>query len=180
MHERPRILRDEHHFTEEEGRLYTAQHISDGPIILVRRHNWQEILSRYLHDSQVEGIKCDWEFNHCGGWVAAFVEEMTGYDYFTPFQDRKIESPGDAYLAIKAAGFDSLEEYIEHILIEKPLVYAHRGDLVMTSTPEYTGLGMSDALGIAYPPFGYFLGPNGVGTVPLLECSRCFAVGETL
>jgi hypothetical protein len=177
MLERPKSSKA-HPLSSKERKLYAAQDPSEGPIMLVRFPDWQARLVTYIRDSQMERIKCDWEFNHCAGWAAGAVEEMTGYDFYTPFRARPIESPGDAYLSLKAIGFDSLDTYIETILVEKPLVYANRGDVVMLKTDEYQGLGMAHALGIAEPPFAYFLTPEGVGLVPFLDCARCFAVGS--
>jgi hypothetical protein len=157
----------------------THKPLHTGPIKLVRRHDWMVRLTEYLVDSVKEGIKCDWEFNHCGGWVAGAVEEMTGVDIFEPFKPFPITCPEEAYLAIKRAGYESMEQYVNIIMVEKPVIFAQRGDLVFVPADgeEFAGLGMSQAVGLADPPFFRALGVNGLGEGPILKASRCFAVG---
>lgn len=150
-----------------------------GPIILVRRPDWALRFTEYLVESQRENIACDWQFNFCGKWVANGIEEMTGVDLMAPVIDREIKGPTDVYLALKKAGFESLEAYAESVCPVKPLIMANRGDVVTVKAEgeEYQGLGMSHALGFADPPFFWALRSDGLGRGPLLDCIRCFAVG---
>jgi hypothetical protein len=160
---------------DKQAKLYAAQDPNDGPLMLVRVHDWQERLTLYLHECREEGITCDWEFNSCGSFACGAIREMTGYDFELKGD---IKGPKDALRVFKKAGFSSMDEYIETMFVEKPLIYANRGDLVWVKTPEFAGLGMSHAAGIAMPPFAYVLGKEGIGYVPLLNCVRCFAVGS--
>jgi hypothetical protein len=150
-------------------------------INLTRRPDWSTRLIEYITESQRECIKCDWEFNHCAGWVAGGIYEMTGVDLYAAFEGQEITSPYDAYMAIKRLGYSSLEDYITSILPEKPLVNAQRGDVVFVRADgeEFQGLGMSQALGFAFPPLFYALGNNGLGKGPIMQATRCFAVGGT-
>jgi hypothetical protein len=177
--QRPKSAKDQH-LSGKERKLYANQDPSDGPIMLVRKNDWQELFVSFIHESRVEGIKCDWEFNHCAGWCAQGVEEITGYDFFAPFADYPIDGPEMAYKAIKRAGYESLEQYIEICFVEKPLIFANRGDLVFVPSVagDFAGLGMSQALGLADPPNAWVLGTEGLGWVRLAECTRCFAVGS--
>lgn len=169
-----------HGFAKGERKLYLDQDPADGPIMLVRVFDWQEKLVRFLQESVTEGVKCDWEFHHCASWTLLGVEEITGMDFYEPWREFDIKTALDAYKALRKMGYSTLEEAFEVQFVEKPLILANRGDIVFSPVPEYSSLnlGMPTAAGLAVPPFGYFLGEKGVGTIPLSECTRCFSVGS--
>jgi hypothetical protein len=147
---------------------------AQGPKKLVRVFDWQERLTRYLVESQQEGIRCDWEFNHCGGWVDGAVVEMTGESFMEPFKD--VDSPISAIKAIKAAGHDSLEDLVRATFPKKPLIFVKRGDVVLVRAID--GLGGSLAVGIADPPFYWALGESGLGRGAIHEVVEAFSVGD--
>lgn len=174
MLQRPTAAKNQS-FLKAEKSLYTAQSPEDGPIMLVRVNDWQERLTTYINEFSIEGVTCDWEFNTCGSFASGAVREITGYD---PQLQGDLTGPKDAIKLFRDAGFESMEQYVETLFVEKPVVFANRGDLVFIKTPEFAGLGMSQAVGIAWPPIAYFLSAKGLGQVELFECTRCFAVGS--
>lgn len=148
---------------------------SKGPKKLVRVWNWQEKLTTYLVESQQEGIRCDWEFHHCGGWVDGAVFEMTGESFLEPFKD--VDSPASAVQAFKDAGYSSFEDFIRKNFKSKPIIFAKRGDIVLVPAVEMLGVPMM-ALGIADPPFFWALNEQGVGKGDLLQAAEAFGVGD--
>lgn len=177
MLQRPKSSKP-HGLSPKEKRLYAAQDPSQGPIMLVRFFDWEARFSRFIKETIREGIKCDWVFHSCASWSAMGAQEITGYNFYEPFEEMPIESPGDAYLAIKRLGFDSLDHYIETLCVEKPLVLTNRADFVLVPSPEYADMGMPNALGLAEPPFVWVLRADGLGRANLGECTRAFAIGS--
>ena len=174
---KPKAVKN-HSLLEREQPLYADQDPTEGPIMLVRRDDWQERWSIFVGESLRENIKCDWEFNSCASWSMLGVEEVTGYDFYESWRAHDIKSAADAYKALLKMGFSSLDEAAEYHFVEKPLVFANRADIVMVPTEEYIEAGMPNAMGLADPPFAWVLMSEGLGRVPLLDCTRCFAVGS--
>jgi hypothetical protein len=149
-----------------------------------RLPDWPIRLIEFLAESQREAYACDWEFFHCGSWVAAGVEAMTGVDIYEPFRKYEITDAESAYKAMRKGGFKSQEEYIATLFEEKPLAYAKRGDIILAPADQASELTAhySDkfpaALAIADPPFFWALGKEGCGRAPLSTALKCYGVGN--
>ena len=167
-----------HNLLKKEAKLYSTQDPSLGPIMLVRLYDWQDRFVNFIRESVQEGVKCDWEFHHCASWCALGIQELTGYDYYEVWREHPITSAGDAYLALKRMGYESLDQYAEANFVEKPLAFAQRGDLVMVPSPEYAEMGMPNAMGLAEPPFVWVLGREGLGRAQLFSCVKAYAIGS--
>jgi hypothetical protein len=164
---------------------------------LIRRYDWDIRFTEYIADSVREAVVLDWNDFNCASWVADGIIEMTGVDLYEDFRDLQMGSPAGTYKAIRAKGFESLDDIVLSRLPEKGLVFLQRGDvcLVPASTSlahggqasdrtassdqevDYCALGMPNAIALVDPPFAWNITPEGVGRIPLSEAVRAFAVG---
>lgn len=160
-----------------------------GYVHLERLHNWPEALSHYLEglrDLYTPENPIDWDSFNCVQFGADAVLAMTGYDFYQPYRDAK--SPAQVAKRMKAFGYYSIVDALEDQFIEKPVSYATRGDLLLVEGRLMSGrpfdrkvLGVDVetlAIAIAEPPIAWALGDYCLGTLPILEAVRCFAVGE--
>jgi hypothetical protein len=153
------------------------------PLHLVRRGDAGQQLTKFIVWSQIAGQEFDWSVINCAAWAAKAVEVQVvdGYDLFAPFRGHT-DDPAEAYKAIKKAGFEDMSSVITTQFYEVPLAFAHKGDIVFVKDVEgddnvYEGLGMSEAIGIADPPFFWALGRYGLGKGLLFQqCSRAFTI----
>jgi len=141
-----------------------------------RRWDWAQKLTEYIVASMQAGTSCDWENQNCGKWVSGAVREQTGRDVYGRLRD--IKDPYTAYMEIKRAGYDDLEDLIRKNFRKKPIAFAHRGDIVFVRAEgdQWEGLGMAHALGIAEPPIFHALGTAGIGRGLILDAVACFDI----
>jgi hypothetical protein len=147
----------------------------------MRTSGWEERLTDFLVQSEVNGVCCDWTTTHCAKWSNEAVilqNERNVYSLFD--QGNEITDPAEAYKAIRKAGYEDFNAVIAAHFKEKPIAFANRGDLVFIRAdgPDFEGLGMSFALGIADPPFWYALGKDRLGRGLLREAAAVFDIEE--
>lgn len=134
---------------------------------LTRLPDWRSRLLAYLSGAAalpyVEG-KHDCALN-CANAVLA----MTGVDYAEAYRGRYTSQRG-GYRILRKDGFRDHVDLVAHHLTEKPVSFAHPGDVAVVDGP------FGASLGVVQGELIYVLNEEGLATVPLLSASRCFEV----
>lgn len=152
-----------------------------------RRKDWATRLTYFMKDSLdlVEDLKLDWSYVTCCSWVCDAIEQMTGHNPYEAFAGR-YDTPLGAAKAIRASGFNTLDELVAYRYKEVPIGLAQWGDLVLVKTLDTfqaeepdAGLVMPHGLALAEPPFFWCVTEEGLGRGDLyVQGVRAFAVGR--
>jgi hypothetical protein len=143
---------------------------------------WTEFIKVSL--DKAGELKLDWEDITCTQWSGDGIEAITGHNPYEPFRGKHHGVMG-ACKAIKAAGFNSLDELIADLFEEVPLSMAHQGDLVLAKSGGWGEEGseeiMPHAVGLADPPLYWAVTEAGLGKGDLYaDGVRAFAVGRVI
>lgn len=131
------------------------------PVPLKRVPAWGPNLTRFIREcrqlSQKGELKFDWENVNCAWFAGGAIREMTGVDFYGPFNS--VTSAFAAAKLLHTQGYHSLEAYTDSLAPERPLSEAQRGDAVLIQ-----GLTTEEglALGIADPPFYWAVSEEGL------------------
>jgi hypothetical protein len=153
-----------------------------------RLPDWESRLTQFLTECRMERITFDWDNFNCVSFAADAVEAMTGVDLYEPYRD--LDTPLKLIRRVQELGVGSHIEVVSRHFQEKPVVYAHRGDIAVVAAerPDASegaelafpnGVDIfTEALGVFDPPFIWALNDKGVGYIPQMSALRAFAVGD--
>lgn len=134
-----------------------------------KTNGWENRLVEYLSDcasSPFRPGKLD-----CGLFFSGAVEVMTG-EVIDKKLRGKYRSLKKAYEILNGMGFENHVEYVASLYSERPcILHAVRGD-----GAEVVDMDGNAALGVVQGEHIYVIGLNGLGTVPLTDAKRIFAV----
>lgn len=104
-----------------------------------RPNNWRVLLIEYV--LVAEKAPFEYGVNDCALFAANAVKEMTGVDFAEDFRGKYNTALG-AKKALKAAGYNSLEDLAADKFKEIPALTAKMGDLAILDSPDGPALGI--------------------------------------
>jgi hypothetical protein len=141
---------------------------------LAYKHDWPEILTRYLTRRQNE--KFQWGTMDCCLFACDAVLEMSGLDLAEDFRGKYDSLKSAARIMKEVAGGGVLEVAVikagVYDIEQIPVLMAQRGDVVLLSSP------LGEALGIVGLDgrWTHCPGPDGVADAPLKECMKAWRI----
>ena len=134
--------------------------------------DWEDRLHDYL--AALAGATFVWGQIDCCTFAAGAVEAVTGVDPIPEFRGRYTTARGSVR-ALRKWGSGTLEATIAAKFEDRPLAFAHRGDLVMID-----GL-LGVSIGVAVGADALFVGDEdgapGLVRFPRAAWRRCWKVG---
>lgn len=128
----------------------------------MRPEGWENMLASYIANSA--DLPFVWGESDCALWVCGWIKMLTGTDYAEPFRGR-YDSEQGAKAALAELGFESLEDLASERLIETPIRFAQRGDIVLSPT---------GALGICNGIKSHFLSREGLIPIATFSCLKAW------
>lgn len=132
----------------------------------MRRPDWESRLIAFVEVNRARPHAYgQWD---CLLMSAGAVKAVTGKDHGTKKHRGKYRSAATASRYLRSLGFDSAEAMLDGFLPEKPVGFAHRGDLVLAS---------DGVPALCMGEFALSVGEQGFVTVPRADWRKAWRVG---
>lgn len=150
-----------------------------------RYPDWPARWAEFIRDCQQlsSDLSIDWEYINCLQFAMMGVEAITGHDPYDQVR-QDVSTPLSAIKAIKAQGFNTLDEVPPALFDEIPLAFAQPGDVLLVNAAPWSDneeilTVIPHTVALADPPFYYAPGLEGLGRGHMYkEALRAFAVGH--